>query len=124
MQAKARKESPRLHQIWSNNITTMLKGITETDKTGVLCSTSHHVAWAYDAQPAFDLFPIDYGYKLSENGESLEMHWFDGNQTPDIIEKLEIDGDEGNNSDEDDADVDDSDSEDEESNDEFDDAEI
>ena len=39
------------------------------------------------------------------------MHWFDGNQTPDSIEKLEIDGDEGNNSDEDDADVDDSDSE-------------
>ena len=77
---------------------------------------------ACDAYPAFDLFPIDYGYKLSENGESLEMHWFDGNQTPDIIEKLEIDGDEGNNSDEDDADVDDSDSKDEESNDEFDDA--
>ena len=52
------------------------------------------------------------------------MHWFDGNQTPDIIEKLEIDGDEGNNSDEDDAAVDDSDSEDEESNDEFDDTQI
>ena len=52
------------------------------------------------------------------------MHWFDGNQTPDSIEKLEIDGDEGNNSDEDDADVDDSDSENEESNDEFDDAQI
>ena len=52
------------------------------------------------------------------------MHQFDGNQTPDSIEKLEIDGDEGNNSDEDDADVDDSDSEDEESNDEFDDAQI
>ena len=52
------------------------------------------------------------------------MHWFDGNQTPDSIEKLEIDGDEGNNSDEDDNNVDDSDSEDEESNDKFDDAEI
>ena len=73
---------------------------------------------------AFDLFPIGYGYKLSENGESLEMHWFDGNQTPDSIEKLETDGDEGKNSDEDDADVGDSDSEDEESNDEFDDAQI
>ena len=124
MQAKARKESSRLHQIWSNNITTMLKGITETDKTGVLCSTSHHVALAYDAHPAFDLFPIDYGYKLSENGESLEMHWFDGNQTPDSIEKLEMDGDERNNCDEDDVNVDDSDSEGEESNDVFDDAEI
>ena len=102
----------------------MLKGTTETDKTGVLCSTSHHVASVYDAYPAFDLLPIDYGYKLSENGESLEMHWFDGNQTPDSIEKLEIDGDGGNNSDEDDNKVDDSDSEDEESNDKFDDAEI
>ena len=89
----------------------MLKGTTETDKTGVLCSTSHHVASAYDAYPAFDLFPIDYGYKLSEHGESLEMHWFDGNQTPDSIEKLQIDGDEGNNSDEDDVNVYDSESE-------------
>ena len=124
MQAKARKESSRLHQIWSNNITTMLKGITETNKTGVICSTSHHVASAYDAHPAFDLFPIDYGYKLSENGESLGLHWFDGNQTPDSIEKLEMDGDERNNCDEDDVNVDDSDSEGEESNDEFDDAEI
>ena len=52
------------------------------------------------------------------------MHWFDGNQTPNNVEKLEIDWDEGNNSDEDDADVDDSDFEDEESNDEFDDASI
>ena len=52
------------------------------------------------------------------------MHWFDGNQSPDSIEKLEIDGDERNNCDEDDADVDDSDSEDEESNDEFDDTQI
>ena len=50
------------------------------------------------------------------------MHRFDGNQTPGSIEQLEIDGHEGNNSDEDDADVDDSDSKDEESNDEFDDA--
>ena len=89
----------------------MLKGITETDKTGVLCSTSHHVASAYDAYPAFDLFPIDYGYKLSEHGESLEMHWFDGNQTPDSTEKLQIDGDEGNNSDEDDVNVGDCESE-------------
>ena len=52
------------------------------------------------------------------------MHQFDWNQTPDSIEKLEIDGDEGNNFDEDDADVDNPDSEDEESNDEFDDAQI
>ena len=50
------------------------------------------------------------------------MHWFDGNQAPDSVEKLEIDGGEGNNSNEDDADVDNSDFEDEESNDEFDDA--
>ena len=70
------------------------------------------------------LIPIDFGYELSENGKSLEMHWFDDNQTPDSIEKLEIDGDEGNNSDKDDVNVEDSDSEDEESNDEFDDAEI
>ena len=85
------------------------------------CYVAHLYTAANYAYPAFDLFPIDYGYKLSENGESLEMHWFDGNQTPDSIEKLEIDGDEGNNSDEDDAEVDDSDSEDEESNDAFDD---
>ena len=88
------------------------------------CYVAYLYTTAYDAYPAFDLFPIDYGYKLSENGESLEMHWFDGNQTPDSIEKLEIDGDEGNNFDEDDADVDNPDSEDEESNDEFDDAQI
>ena len=88
------------------------------------CYVAYLYTTAYDAYPAFDLFPIDYGYKLSENGESLEMHWFDGNQTPDSIEKLEIDGDEGNNSYEDDANVDDSDSEDEENNDEFDDTQI
>ena len=52
------------------------------------------------------------------------MHWLDGNQSPDSTEKLEIDGNKGNNWDEDDADVDDSDSEDEESNDEFDDIQI
>ena len=49
------------------------------------------------------------------------MHWFVGNHTPDSVEKLEVDGDEGNNSDEDDTDVYDSDFEDEESNDDFDD---
>ena len=49
------------------------------------------------------------------------MHWFDGNQTPVSVEKLEIDGDEGNNSNEDDVDVDDSDFEDKENNDKFDD---
>ena len=91
---------------------------------GVLCSKSHYVASAYHAYSAFDSFPIDFGYELSENGKSLEMHWFDDNQTPDGIEKLEIDGDEGNNSDKDDVNVEDSDSEDEENNDEFDDAEI
>ena len=52
------------------------------------------------------------------------MHWFDRNQTPDSIRKLEIDGDEGNNSNKNDVNVDDSDSEDEESNDELGDAEI
>ena len=52
------------------------------------------------------------------------MHRFYRNQTPDTIEKLEIDGDEGNNSDEDDVYVDNSDSENEESNDEFHDAQI
>ena len=86
------------------------------------CYVAHLYTTTYDAYPAFDLFPIDYGYKLIENEESLEMHWFDGNETPDSIEKLEIDEDEGNNSDEDDADVDNSDSEDEESNDASDDA--
>ena len=52
------------------------------------------------------------------------MHWFAGNQTPHSIEKLEIHGDQGSNSDEDDVDVDNSYSKDEESNDEFDDAQI
>ena len=86
------------------------------------CNVAHLYSTAYDACPAFDLFPIDYGHKLSENGESLEMHWFDGNQTLDNIEKLKTDGGEGNNFKEDD--VDDSDSEDKESNDMFDDAQI
>ena len=81
------------------------------------CYLAQFYSTAYDTYPAFDLFPIDYGYKLSENGESLEMHWFDGNQTTNSIEKLEINEDEGNNSDEVDVDIDDSDSEDEESND-------
>ena len=48
------------------------------------------------------------------------MHWFDGNQIPDSIEKLEIQVDEGNESNEDDVDVDNPDSE----NDEFDDSQI
>ena len=85
------------------------------------CYLAQFYSTAYDTYPAFDLFPIDYGYKLSENGESLEMHWFDGNQTPVSVEKLEIDGDEGNNSTEDVPDVDDSDFEDKESNHKFDD---
>ena len=86
------------------------------------CYVADLYTTANDAYPGFDLFPMNYGYKLSENGESLEIYWFDGNQTPDSVEKLEIDGDEGSNCDEDEADVDDSDFEDEESNDEFDDA--
>ena len=45
---------------------------------------------ANDAYPAFDLFSIDYGYKLSENGESLEINWFDGNQTPDSVKSLKL----------------------------------
>ena len=49
------------------------------------------------------------------------MHWYDGNKIPDSIEKLEIQVDEGNKSNEDDVDVDDSDSENE---DEFDDTQI
>ena len=65
----------------------MVKGIT-ADKTGVLCSRSLHTA--NDAYPAFDLFSIDYGYKLSENGESLEINWFDGNQTPDSVKSLKL----------------------------------
>ena len=48
-----------------------------------VCCVAYLYSTAYDAYPDFDLFPIDYGYKLNENGESLEMHWFDGNQTPD-----------------------------------------
>ena len=48
------------------------------------------------------------------------MHWFDGNQIPDSIEKLEIQVDEGNESNEDDVDVDNPESED----DEFDDSQI
>ena len=49
---------------------------------------------------------------------------FDGNQTPDSIERLEIDWNKGDNSDEDGVHVDDSYSEDEESNDAFNDAQI
>ena len=88
------------------------------------CYVAHLYWTAYHAYPNFDLFPIGYGCKLSKNRKSLEMHWFDENQTPDSIEKLEIDGHEGNNPDEDDVDFDDSDSEDGESNDKFDDVQI
>ena len=45
----------------------MLKGIPATDKTGVF--TAHVYSTAYDAYPAFDLFPFDQGYKSSENEE-------------------------------------------------------
>ena len=38
------------------------------------CYVAHLYTTAYDAYPAFDLFPIDYDYKLIENEESLEMH--------------------------------------------------
>ena len=41
-----------------------------------LCYAAYTYSTAYEAYGAFDLFPIDYGYKSSENGESLEMHWF------------------------------------------------
>ena len=88
------------------------------------CFIAHLKSAADDVYLAFDLFPIDYSYKLSENEESLEMHQFDGDQTPDSIEKLQADRDEGNQSDEDEADVEDSDSDDEENNDEFDGAQI
>ena len=90
-------------------ITTMLKGITATDEMVMLCITS----LSCSTYPVFDLFPIDYRYKLSQNGEPIEMHWLDGDQTPNIIEKLETDGIEGNKSDEDNVYVDDSDSKDE-----------
>ena len=55
----------------SNNITTMLKGIAATDETSMLCSTSllNCLLW-------LSWFPIDYDYKLGENGESLKMYWF------------------------------------------------
>ena len=49
------------------------------------CYVVHLYSTAYDAYPAFELFPVYYAYKLSENGESFQMH-----QTPDSIEKLEI----------------------------------
>lgn len=86
--------------------------------------TAHLYSTAYDVYLAFDLFPIDYSYKLSVNKESLEMHQFDRDQTPHSIEKLQADRDKGNKSDEDDADVEDSDSDDEENNDKFDGAQI
>ena len=114
MQAKPQKESSR-----SNNIKTCSKVILQEIKW--VCYAAHLYSTAYDGYPTFDLCPIDYGYELSENGQSLEMHWFDGNQIPDSIEKLEIQVDEGNESNEDDLDVDNSDSEDE---DEFDDSQI
>ena len=84
----------------------MLKGITATDEMVMLYITS----LSCSTYPVFDLFPIDYRYKLSENEEPIEMHWIDGDQTPNIIEKLETDGIEGNKSDEDNVYVDDSDS--------------
>ena len=87
-----------------------------------MCYVAHLYSTAYDAYFAFDLFLIDYGYKLSENRDFLEMHQFDGNLTPDSIEKLKIDEDQGNNSDEDDVDTNEFDSQDEECNVEFDDA--
>ena len=38
-----------------------------------VCYVAHLYSKAHDA---FDLFPIDYGYKLSKNGKSFEIHWF------------------------------------------------
>ena len=38
------------------------------------CYVAHLYTTPYDAYPSFGLFPIDYDYKLSENGKSLEMH--------------------------------------------------
>ena len=87
-----------------------------------MCYVAHLYSTAYDAYPAFDLFPIDYGYKLSEKREFLEMYKFDRNLTPDSIENVKIGEDQGNNSDEDDVEAYDSDSQDEECNVEFDDA--
>lgn len=43
------------------------------------CYVAHLYSAAYDVYPAFDLFPFEYSYKLSENGESLTMHEF-GNE--------------------------------------------
>ena len=34
------------------------------------CYVVHLYSTAYDAYPAFELFPVCYAYKLSENGES------------------------------------------------------
>ena len=57
-----------------------IKQIDKTDKTAIdrtAIDNIAHLHSAYYADPAFDLFPIDYRYKLSENGESMKMHWFD-----------------------------------------------
>ena len=53
----------------------MLKGVPAADKTGMLCK--YHYSICCDGYPAFDLFPTGYRCKLSENEESLKIHWFD-----------------------------------------------
>ena len=54
------------------------------------CYVAHLYTTAYDAYRPFDLFPIDYDYKLSENGESLKMRWFDGNQSLTALKSLKL----------------------------------
>ena len=46
---------------------------------------------ASEAYPAFDLCPLDYGYKLTADKEQLEMNWFDGDQVPHEVEEMQLD---------------------------------
>ena len=43
------------------------------------CYVGYLYSISYEGYPTFDLFLIDYGYALSEIGESLKMHWFGHN---------------------------------------------
>ena len=86
------------------------------------CYVAHLYSTAYDAYPAFDLFSVEYGYTLSENGETLEMHWFDGNHTQIALKSLKMLEMKEINLDV--VDVDYSNFENDENNDEFDDTQI
>ena len=73
---------------------------------------------ATEAYPVNEFTPIDFGWKLSECGDYLEMNWFEGEQIPSEVESTnstdqDTDEREEDNSDSDQDESDESESENE-----------